>query len=80
MDSDHLVPHLLIHVDECLVPENTSIGNKDVDGAEGIDGGFDDSVALLSRADGRNGVSTSCPDSESYDMSINDVYSPALTS
>lgn len=66
VDSDHLVPHLLIHVDECLVPENTSIGNKDVYGAEGIDGGFDDSVALLSGADGRDGVPTSYQDGELY--------------
>jgi len=27
VDSHDLVPHLLVHVDKCLVPEDTSVGN-----------------------------------------------------
>jgi hypothetical protein len=56
--SHDLVPHLLVHVDESLVPEDTGIGDEDVNGTEGIDCSLDDSITIFGRADSRNSLTT----------------------
>jgi hypothetical protein len=58
VNSHDLIPHLLVHVDESLVPEDTGIGNKDVDGAESIDSSLDDSITILSRTDSSDSMSS----------------------
>src|SRR5689334_17360475 len=39
---DHLVPHLLVHVDESLVPQDTRVGNEDVHRSKCVRRGLDD--------------------------------------
>ena len=58
MYSHDLIPHFLVHVDESLVPQNTSIGDENVNSAKGINSGFDDSIAILSGADGSDSLAT----------------------
>jgi hypothetical protein len=56
--SHNLVPHLFVHVDKSLVPEDTGISHENVNGTEGIDCSLDDSVTILGRADSRNCLTT----------------------
>ena len=58
VNRDDLVPHLLVHVLERLVSEDTGVGNEYVNGPECIDTGLDDSVSVFSGADSGDGVST----------------------
>ena len=58
MHSHDLVPHFLVHVDEGLVSEDTSIGDENVNRSESVNTGFDDSITILCRADSSNSLST----------------------
>jgi hypothetical protein len=56
--SHDLIPHLLVHVDECLVSKDTSVGYQNMDSPEGVDSGFDDSVTIFGRANRSDSLST----------------------
>jgi hypothetical protein len=58
VDRHDLIPHLFVHVDEGFVPEDTSVGNKNVDCAESIDGSFDDSITIFSGTDGSDSLTS----------------------
>jgi hypothetical protein len=57
---DHLVPHLLVHVDERFVPQDTRVGNEDVHGAKRVRRCFDNGVAFLGRANGGYSLTSDC--------------------
>ena len=59
MNGNNGVPLLFGHGHERLIPQNTSIGDQDVDTAKGVQGGLDESVAVLSRAHRSRGLTTS---------------------
>lgn len=58
VNSHDLVPHLLIHINKRLVPENTRIGDEDVNSTESIDSGFDDSITIFGGTDGRDSLTS----------------------
>ena len=58
MYSHDLIPHFLVHIDESLVPQDTGIRDENVHRAKGINSGFDDSIAILSGADGSDSLAT----------------------
>lgn len=58
VNSHDLIPHLLVHVDECLVPEDTGIGNEDMNGTEGINCSLDDSITIFGRTDSSDSLAS----------------------
>jgi hypothetical protein len=58
VDSNDQVPHLFRHTQERFVPKETSVGDEDVDCAESVKSGLDDSISILSGADGRDSLDT----------------------
>ena len=56
VDLEDEVPVLILHILEADIPQNTGIVDQDVDAAEGLDGGFDDLVAVLDRIVVGNGL------------------------
>lgn len=62
VDSKNSIPLSLGHGLEGLVAEDTCIGNQDVDTAELLKSNGDNLLAVLSRADGGSGLSSSLGD------------------
>lgn len=48
MNSNNLVPHLVVHVGKSLVSKDASVVDNDVDSAISIDGSFHYCVTILS--------------------------------
>ena len=59
MDSHDGVPLGLSHSSEALVPQDTSVGNEDMNATELFERDLDDSLTILSRVDSGRGLSTS---------------------
>jgi hypothetical protein len=57
---DDLIPHLLVHTHERLVPQDARIGDEDMDSAKGVKTSLDDLLAFFGRADGGYGFTASC--------------------
>lgn len=49
MDADNIIPLLIGHIGESLVPQDTGIVDHNIDSAVGIDGGLDDRIPVLNR-------------------------------
>jgi len=62
MNSDDIIPLLLVHGDERLVTQDASIRNKNVNATKGIKSSLDDSIAILSRGNCGDGLTTSLCD------------------
>ena len=60
MYGDDLIPHLLVHIDKGLVPQDPRVCNQNMNGSERVDGALDDGLALLRGADHRNRITTGC--------------------
>jgi hypothetical protein len=58
VDSHDLIPHLFVHVDKRLVPEDTGVGDKNVDCAESIHSSLHDSITIFSRTDGSDSLTS----------------------
>src|SRR5439155_16409977 len=48
--ADHRVELRLFHLEQALVPQDAGVVHEDVEGAETIDGGLDDSLRLVELA------------------------------
>jgi hypothetical protein len=59
MHRNDLIPHLLVHLEEGLVPKDTSIGDKDMNGTKGIYGSLDDCVPIFRRTRNRYSLAAS---------------------
>jgi hypothetical protein len=68
-----LIPHLFVHIDKCLVPEDTSVGDKNVDCAESINSSLDDSITIFGRTDGCDSLTSDCSSAPG------DIYETRLT-
>jgi hypothetical protein len=66
VDSHDLVPRLFVHVDKCLIPEDTSVGDKNMDCAESINSSLDNSVSIFGRTDGSDSLSSDCLSAPSH--------------
>ena len=59
MDSHDGIPLGFNHSSEALIPQDTSIGNEDMNPTELLEGDLDDGFTILSRVDSGRGLSTS---------------------
>ena len=55
-----MIPHFLVHILERLVPQDTSVGNKDVYRAKSINGGLDDGITIFGGTSCSDSFSASC--------------------
>jgi hypothetical protein len=58
MNGKNVIPLLLSHGEEGFVAQNPCIRNEDVDTSKLAYGGFNESLAILSRADCGSGLTT----------------------
>jgi hypothetical protein len=47
VDVDHRIPQVIVHVGECLVTQNTSVVDQDVNTSVGVNGGLDNSGTIF---------------------------------
>jgi len=59
VNRDDLVPHLLVHVLEGFIPQNSRISDENVDSAESVDTGLHDGISIFRRANGSDCLSSS---------------------
>ena len=67
------VPEVVIHVRECLVPEDTGIVNDDVETAERINGALDDLLSILGGSFHASGLSAQFLDLSNDGIGIHKV-------
>ena len=58
MDRQNLVPQAVIHIGECLVAQNSSVVDHDIDPAVCIDGGLDNCITVFDRRLVADGLAT----------------------
>ena len=57
MDSNNLIPHLVVHVSEGLVSQDPRIVDKNIDASVCVNCSFNNSVSILSRHFNTHGFS-----------------------
>jgi hypothetical protein len=69
MDLHDQVPVVIFHVLEADIPKNARIVDKDIDSAKVLDGGFNDSLAILDAVVVGDGLTTGLSDLIDDDIS-----------
>jgi hypothetical protein len=79
MDVHDIIPHLVVHVGEGLVAEDTSVVDEDIDAAIGVNGVLHNSITILARSLGWDGLAASLPDLSNDVVWVDEVVDDELS-
>jgi hypothetical protein len=49
MYCNNIIPQLVVHVVECLIPQDTSVVDEYINSAKRVNGSFDNGITILGR-------------------------------
>ncbi len=78
VNVNNRVPQIISHVSESLVSENTSVVDQNIDTTVSVDGGLDNSWAILARGLVAHGLSTELLDLLDNRLGVNQVVNHNL--